>query len=146
RLRLAAFAEDFAIVDVDDLPDVVAEPDPLPAHEELRQALVMGLRDYCAKTGLGRVVLGLSGGVDSAVTAALAVDALGPEQVLTVGMPGPFTAEMSRTDAKALADALGVRFVEVPIQGAYEAYLEALGPVFEGRPFDVTEENIQARI
>ncbi|MCA9283503.1 MAG: NAD(+) synthase, partial [Phycisphaerales bacterium] len=61
-------------------------------------------------------------------------------------MPGPFTAEMSRTDAKALADALGVRFVEVPIQGAYEAYLEALGPVFDGRPFDVTEENIQARI
>jgi len=146
RLRLAAFAEDFAIVDVDDLPDVVPEPDPLPADEELRQALVMGLRDYCAKTGLGRVVLGLSGGVDSAVTAALAVDALGPEQVLTVGMPGPFTAEMSRTDAKALADALGVRFVEVPIQGAYEAYLEALGPVFDGRPFDVTEENIQARI
>ncbi|MGE0190588.1 MAG: NAD+ synthase [Planctomycetota bacterium] len=146
RLRLSAFGEDFAVVDVDALPEVVAEPDPLGPHEELRQALVMGLRDYSAKTELGRVVLGLSGGVDSAVTAALAVDALGPENVLAVGMPGPFTAEMSRTDAKDLADALGVRFVEIPIQGVYEAYLEALGPVFEGRPFDVAEENIQARI
>jgi NAD+ synthetase len=146
RLRLEAFAEDFAVVDLDALPPPLedhAAPEPA---EELRRALVMGLQDYSRKTGLERVVLGLSGGVDSAVTAALAVDALGPEQVLTVGMPGPFTAEMSRTDARALAGALGVRFLEIPIDGPYEAYRRALDPHFKGRPFDVTEENLQARI
>ena len=149
RLCLAAFEEEFAVVSLDALPE--GEPTPTPdttreEAEEMRRALVMGLRDYSRKTGLTRALLGLSGGVDSAVTACLAADALGSDHLLTVGMPGPFTADMSRTDAADLADALGCRFIELSIAGSYEAFLDALTPHFENKPFDVAEENIQARI
>ena len=109
-------------------------------------ALVLGTRDYVHKCGFRRAVLGLSGGIDSALTASLAVDALGKENVIGVGMPGPYSSQGSIDDAAELARNLGIRFEMVPIGGMFEAYSKALGPVFAGRAADVTEENIQARI
>lgn len=110
------------------------------------RALVIGIRDYVCKCGFKKVLVGLSGGIDSAVVAAMAVEALGARNVLGVSMPGPFSSEGSRSDAKALAGNLGIEFVTVPITDVFEAYKKALGPAFAGKPEDVTEENIQARI
>ncbi len=114
--------------------------------EELKQALVLGLRDYVQKCGFQSVVLGLSGGIDSAVTAALAVEALGPEKVLGVAMPGPYSSEGSVTDALALAEFLGIPCLQVPIRKPYETMLEGLTPFLQGRAADATEENLQARL
>ncbi|HVG93183.1 MAG TPA: NAD+ synthase [Planctomycetota bacterium] len=144
--QLAAFAEDFAVVEVPGGRSKVPEAPPLAPAEELRQALVMGLRDYSAKSGLGSAVLGLSGGVDSAVVACLAVDALSASRVHAVAMPGPFSAPESERDAALLARTLGIDCRVVPIGEVYEAYLGVLRPHLEGRPFDTTEENVQARI
>ena len=143
--RLAAFREDFAVVDPETTRRVPAETDGDPANE-LRRALVMGIEGYGRKTGLRRAVLGLSGGIDSAVVACLAAEALGPGNVLGVGMPGPFSAPESLRDARVLADRLGIAFETVPIVPVYEAYLRSLAAPLAGRPFDVTEENVQARI
>jgi NAD+ synthase (glutamine-hydrolysing) len=120
-----------------------ADPDPL---DDLHQALVAGIRDYCAKTGQRRVVLGLSGGIDSALVAALAADALGPHNVTGLLMPGPYSSPGSVTDADALAKALGISSHTVPIAGMWDASLAALAPVFAGRPPDVAEENLQSRL
>lgn len=109
-------------------------------------ALVLGTRDYVHKCGFQRVVLGLSGGIDSALTACVAVDALGRENVVGVGMPGPYSSQGSIEDAAELARNLGIRFEVVPIGGIFDCYLQSLNPVFAGRQPDVTEENIQARI
>jgi len=111
----------------------------------IHDALLLGLRDYFGKMGLKKAILGLSGGIDSAVTAALAVRALGPENVRGVMMPSPFSSSHSVDDAVALADNLGIRYDIIPIETPYRAFLETLAPVMEERPFDVTEENIQAR-
>jgi NAD+ synthetase len=105
----------------------------------------MGLADYAAKTGFGRALVGLSGGIDSSVVACLAAEALGPEQVLAVAMPGPFTSPASNEDAAALTASLGLASAVVPIAPPYEAFLEVLRPHFAGRGFDVAEENLQAR-
>jgi NAD+ synthase (glutamine-hydrolysing) len=118
-------------------------------HEEIGyayQALVTGTRDYVRKCGFKKVLIGLSGGIDSAVVACLAVDALGKENVLGVSMPGPFSSEGSKNDARALAGNLGIEFLSIPIAEPFEAYRKALVPAFAGRPEDVTEENFQARI
>ena len=109
-------------------------------------ALVLGTRDYVHKCGFRSAVLGLSGGIDSALTACVAVDALGRENVIGVGMPGPYSSQGSIDDAAQLAQNLGIHFELVPIGGMFEAYNKALAPVFAGRQADVTEENIQARI
>jgi NAD+ synthase (glutamine-hydrolysing) len=109
-------------------------------------ALVLGTRDYVHKCGFLQVVLGLSGGIDSALTACIAVDALGRENVIGVGMPGPYSSEGSIEDAAQLARNLGIRFEMVPISDIFNSYLRGLNPVFAGRQPDVTEENIQARI
>jgi NAD+ synthase (glutamine-hydrolysing) len=109
-------------------------------------ALVMGTRDYVRKCGFDRVLVGLSGGIDSALTATIAADALGPENVTGVGMPGPFSSRGSIDDARALAANLGIRFELVRITDIFDAYLSTLKPIFAGREADVTEENIQARI
>ncbi len=114
--------------------------------EAVYEALVVGTRDYIRKCGFHRVLIGLSGGIDSSLTAAVAVDAVGRENVTGVGMPGPYSSDHSLTDARALAENLGVRFEVAPIGGAYHEFLRALDPVFGAVPRDVTEENLQARL
>jgi len=110
------------------------------------QACMLGLRDYVAKNGFPGVVLGLSGGVDSALVAAMSADALGPERVHALMLPYKFTSEASLSDAAACAKALGIRYDTVPIAPAVEGLYQMLAPMFAGRPADVTEENIQSRV
>ena len=112
----------------------------------MRQALDLGLRDYVRKNGFGEVVVGVSGGIDSAVTAALAVDALGPECVHCVSMPSRYSSEETRTDARLLAENLGCDFRELPIEQVFESYGSVLAEPFAGREPDLAEENLQARI
>jgi NAD+ synthase (glutamine-hydrolysing) len=119
------------------------EPDPVG---EMYQALVLGLGDYVRKNGFETVVLGLSGGIDSALTAAIAVDALGAEHVVGVSMPSRYTSDESQRDAADLAARLGVRLLTIPIRGVVEAYDTTLAGAFAGRDPDLTEENLQARI
>jgi NAD+ synthase (glutamine-hydrolysing) len=120
---------------------------PLPAGEdEVYRALVLGLRDYVEKNGFERVVLGLSGGIDSTLVALLAADALGAGRVTCVSMPSRYSSEGTRTDAQRLAENLGVDFREIAIGPAMETFDELLDEHFEGRERDVTEENLQARI
>jgi NAD+ synthase len=107
--------------------------------------MMLGLRDYVNKTGFPSVVIGLSGGVDSALTAAVAADALGPERVATIMMPSPYTSAVSLEDARACAEAIGVTYDIVSIEPAMEAFRAMLAPVFGNRQEDVTEENIQSR-
>ena len=118
----------------------------LPPEREVFEALVLGTRDYVRKNGFSHVVLGLSGGIDSALTAAIAVAALGKGAVIGVTMPSRYSSSGTRADAQALAKKLGIRFLKIPIENLFQAYLETLKPVFGDRPADVTEENLQARI
>jgi len=106
---------------------------------------VIGTQDYVRKCGFKKVLVGLSGGIDSAVVASIAVDALGTENVLGVSMPGPFSSAGSKSDAAILAKNLGIQFITLPITDVFEEYKRALAPAFGGRTVDVTEENIQAR-
>jgi NAD+ synthetase len=110
------------------------------------EALLTGTVDYVRKCGFKKVLVGLSGGIDSAVVASIAVDALGAENVLGVSMPGPFSSAGSKGDAAILARNLGIQFISLPITDVFEEYKRALAPAFGDRPADVTEENIQARI
>ena len=120
---------------------------PPPAElEAIYRAMCLGLRDYVQKNRFPGVVLGLSGGIDSALSAAVAADALGPERVHAVMMPSRYTSDESLEDAKACADALGIRLDNVPIEPAIDGFSTMLQPIFEGREPDTTEENIQARI
>ncbi len=112
----------------------------------IHDALLLGLRDYFGKLGLRQAILGLSGGIDSAVTAVLAARALGPENVRGLLLPSQFSSGHSVDDARQLAENLGIRYDIVPIAPAYESILQTLEPFFEGRPFDLAEENLQARI
>ncbi len=109
------------------------------------QALVLGTRDYMYKCGFQKAIIGLSGGIDSALTAVIAAHAVGPENVIGVGMPGPYSSEGSIDDARSLAQNLGIRFELLSINPAYEAYRQILHGVFAGQKEDVTEENIQSR-
>lgn len=120
--------------------------DVLDDEEAVYRALVLGTRDYADKNGFPGVVLGLSGGVDSALVACVAVDALGPERVACVTMPSQYTSSGTYDDAHALAAALHVDLIELPIGDVLDSYLEKLGPLFKGREPDITEENLQARI
>jgi len=123
--------------------DVVPPGEPL---EDTYHALVIGLRDYVAKNGFPGIVLGLSGGIDSALSAVVAADALGPERVLGVRLPSPFTSDVSMTEAQEVADRLGIRLLTIPIEGVMAGAEATLAPVFDARSRDVTEENLQARI
>jgi len=114
--------------------------------EEMRLAIELGLRDYAEKNGFTDVVLGISGGIDSALTAALAAEALGPEHVVCVSMPSQFSSGETRADARAVAESLGARFLEIPIDPVVEATGTALAEAFAGTERGVAEENIQARV
>jgi NAD+ synthase (glutamine-hydrolysing) len=126
---------------------VVGEgPALLEPLEEVYRALVIGVRDYVGKNGFKRVVIGLSGGIDSALTAVLAVDALGSANVCGVFMPSPYTSPESRDDVRDLAGRLKIQVRTIPITTVFKSYLRSLASTFEGRPSDTTEENLQARI
>ena len=119
---------------------------PHSQEADLWHALVLGVRDYLGKNGFPGALLGLSGGIDSALVLAIAVDALGKDKVRAVMMPSPYTADISWIDARDMAARLGVRYDEIGIAPEFEAFKTSLAPLFEGRPEDTTEENLQARI
>lgn len=148
--RAPAFVETALTLklDADGVPVTAGEEPPsvpLGEEETIYEALVLGVRDYVRKNGFEGAVLGLSGGIDSALTLAIAVDALGAERVEAVLMPSRYTADMSNEDALEQARRLGVATRVIPIEPAFRAFLDMLEPVFAGQPVDVTEENIQAR-
>ncbi len=147
RQRSTFFEEALDLVSLgDDMMPVRARVADCPGEEEMiYRALVQGVRDYVGKAGFQGVVLGLSGGIDSALTLAVAVDALGAEQVEVVLMPSRYTADMSNEDALAQARRMGVKHSIIPIEPAFQAFLGMLEEEFAGQPMDVTEENIQAR-
>ncbi len=142
--RGGSFAEGLYVVDPDSAGDVgYDEAEPM---RDLLDALVTGTRDYARKCGFGSVVLGLSGGIDSAVTACVAARALGPDRVHGVSMPSVYSAPESLDDARSLAAALGIRFQVIPITPVFSEYLRLLAPPFAGLAQDTAEENLQARI
>jgi NAD+ synthase (glutamine-hydrolysing) len=148
--RSPQFSEDQFVVDVP-LGSSPAGPParlspPMSQLEELYSALTLGLGDYVRKNGFEHVVISLSGGIDSALTAALAADALGPEHVWGISLPSRFSSDGSVDDSKDLADRLGIRFDVIPMDDIFQAHLKALDPVFSGTEFGVAEENLQARI
>ena len=144
------FEEDFLLVNMPEdsslSPEGEAHPTAIEPMERLRRALVLGIRDYLHKCGFRRAVIGLSGGIDSALVAALAAEALGPENVLGVSMPSRYSSEHSKSDAAELARNLGIQYDTIPIEGMFEAALRELSPHFGGRPPDVAEENLQSRL
>jgi NAD+ synthase (glutamine-hydrolysing) len=141
----ASFDEDLVLFDTETLTGDRHE-DYADECEAAYQALVTGTRDYIHKCGFERVIIGLSGGIDSSITAAIAVDAVGKENVTGVGMPGPYSSEHSVSDARDLARNLGIRFEIIPIGDQYQAFLGVLNPLFDGRTTGVTEENLQSRL
>lgn len=145
--RSPQFEEDRLLVDLDlDEPRSGTISPLLGMEEEIYRAVQLGLGDYVRKNGFQQVVIGLSGGIDSALTAVIAADALGPDSVIGVSMPSRFSSEHSKTDAEDLAKRLGIRYESIPIDAVFQAYLDTLGPIFEGSQAGVAEENIQARI
>jgi NAD+ synthase (glutamine-hydrolysing) len=143
--QAAAFEEDLVLFDTESGQGEMHDQ-PREEIDFAYRALVLGTRDYVHKCRFEKTLVGLSGGIDSAVVAAIAVQALGAENVLGVSMPGPFSSEGSKSDAKAVARNLGIELKTIPITPVFETYLAALKPVFGSRKKDVTEENIQARI
>jgi NAD+ synthase/NAD+ synthase (glutamine-hydrolysing) len=143
-----SFEEDLIYFDASfDGEKLTGDMHPQVAGEEASayEALVLGTRDYVHKCGFEKAIIGLSGGIDSALTASIAADALGPENVIGVGMPGPYSSHGSIDDARELANNLKIRFELLSINEIYEATRQTLAPVFAGMPPDVTEENIQSR-
>jgi NAD+ synthetase len=144
--QAASFAEDLVIIDpfgAAALPEDAAEDDET---EAAYQALVLGTRDYVRKCGFHNVLIALSGGIDSALVAAIARDALGAENVLAVGMPSPYSSAGSIDDSRQLAANLGIRFELIGISELFKEYTQALAPLFSGTRPDTTEENIQSRV
>jgi NAD+ synthase (glutamine-hydrolysing) len=139
-----SFEEDLIFFDTKKQTEDI-HPQPESEIGAIFEALVLGTRDYCRKCGFERAVIGLSGGIDSSVVAVIAAHALGPENVIGVSMPGPFSSEGSLSDARRLAENLGLRYEIVPITNGFEVFRQALKPVFRDLPEDVTEENLQAR-
>jgi NAD+ synthase (glutamine-hydrolysing) len=145
--RAALFEPALAVMSIDSERRVHGEVTPIPEMEaQVWQALVCGVRDYIGKNGFPGALIGLSGGIDSALVLAVAVDALGADRVRTVMMPSPYTADISWIDARDMAARLGVRYDEHSIVPMFDAFNSALAGEFAGRPLDATEENIQARI
>ena len=140
------FKEDLIIIDLENNEGDIRAYDDTDEVKPVYDALVMGTRDYLYKSGFTSAVLGLSGGIDSALTAAIAVEALGAANVLGVAMPSPYSSDDSIEDARALADSLSCRFETIPIGPLFDHYRETFDSLFAGREEDVTEQNIQARI
>ena len=142
--RGQAFQEDFWTIELPGGKGALREPEP--DIERVHHALVLALRDYAGKCGFETAVLGVSGGIDSAVTAALAVEALGSDRVTGVAMPGPYSSEGSLRDARRLAQLLGIRFLEIPIGSVFDTYRQTLHPAWGEGDRSAAEENLQARI
>jgi len=143
--QASSFVEDLVLFDTQTgVGDV--HPQPTTEMELVLQALICGTRDYVCKSGFRAVVVGLSGGIDSSVVAAIAVKALGRENVLGVSMPGPYSSDGSRSDARQLAANLGIEFLTLPISEVFNSYRVALAGPFAGKPENVAEENLQARV
>ncbi len=140
-----SFGEDLVICDIDAGTGDRRE-DFTDECEAVYEALVLGTRDYIRKCGFSRVLIGLSGGIDSSLTAAVAVEAVGRENVTGVAMPGPYSSDHSLTDARAMAERLGIRFTVISISSVCDRFEQELAPVFDGFPRDVTEENLQSRL
>ena len=162
RAQAVQFSEEILTIETDDLKPIkfksenvtlpvkselksppLTTPDPM---EQMEKALVLGISDYFKKCGFKQTVIGLSGGIDSALTCALAVKALGSDNVWGITMPSPYSSGGSVEDSRILAENLGIRFDIMPINPIYQNYLDTLEPLFEKRPMDLAEENIQARI
>ncbi|MFO7371142.1 MAG: NAD+ synthase [Bacteroidales bacterium] len=147
--RMKLFEEDFAVYDTDGIMAAPASSSLIPSHDDISQihdALILGIRDYFFKTGLKSAILGLSGGIDSAVTLVLAVRALGATNLRVLLMPSQYSSDHSIADAVVLARNLGVRYDTIDIRNIFDEYNLSLGDLFKGCPADVTEENIQARV
>lgn len=140
-----SFAEDLIMVDTKTSTGDLRE-NLNDETEAVYEALVLGTRDYIRKCGFKQVIIGLSGGIDSSITAAIAVDAVGKENVIGVAMPGPYSSDHSVRDARDMARNLGIRFEIISINTQFEAFEKALEPVFDGSHKDVTEENLQSRL
>jgi NAD+ synthase (glutamine-hydrolysing) len=141
------FEEHLMLTDfVDGVPQAGTCEDPGPLERQAYRALVLGVRDYLGKNGFPGAVIGLSGGIDSALTLAIAVDALGADRVRALMMPSQYTREISWLDSREMVARLNVRYDEVPIKPVFDGFLAALASEFRGMPWDTTEENIQARI
>jgi len=146
-VQLPAYDDALGWVDYADGDFVAGQQAALPEQEEsVYRALVIGVRDYIGKNGFPGVLLGLSGGIDSALTLAVAVDALGADKVHAVMMPSPYTADISLIDSRDMVARLGVPYDELAISPMYDAFEATLAPLFAGRPVDTTEENLQSRI
>jgi NAD+ synthase (glutamine-hydrolysing) len=140
-----SFEEDLVVFDSETMQGDMHEQTPV-GDPSAYAALVLGTRDYVQKCGFSRAVIGLSGGIDSALTAAIAVDALGKQNVTGIAMPSQYSSEHSIKDARELACKLGIRFEVVPIGAVFDGYRKVLAPLFDGIPEDVAEENLQSRI
>lgn len=138
-----SFTEKIEVHDLNDQSESVKFLED--SMESLRQALVLGVRDYAHKSGFSKGLIGLSGGIDSAITAAIAVEALGKENIIGISLPSSISSQHSKVDAEELANNLGIEFHTLPIQGIVDSATRELQPIFQDRPIDVTEENIQAR-
>lgn len=144
--RLQYFEEDYQVVDTDEIENQKVEDQEVDYIEKIHDALVLGLKDYFSKMGFSKATLGLSGGIDSAVTVVLAERALGKENVRVLLLPSQYSSDHSVQDAVDLAENLGIEYQTVPIQGIFNEFEKSLAPIFGDLPFNVAEENIQARI
>ncbi len=141
-----SFEEDFIVLDLNKISDSSFEPLNLSWEEEVIKAIVFGFKSYIKKAGFKRAVIGLSGGIDSSLSACLARIAIGPENLVGISMPGPFSSKESLEDAKELTKRLRIEHHVIPINSLYDQVLDLFKDLFKGKPFDFTEENLQARL
>lgn len=146
RVSLGSFLEELTLFELEDIAATKNISEPLSEVAQVYNALVMGVQDYVKKCGFSEVVLGLSGGIDSALTAVIAADALGPDNVLGVALPSPYSSQGSIDDARQLAENLGCKFELLPIEPLFNAFNSTLSNLFSGYKEDLTEQNLQARI